>query len=115
MPSRPGVGGVTNPQIVTADWNDIDAAVSAASESAEVAVLQRTTPSDATVRFELTSIGDEPGWLVARRIGREGTSDVIELSASIGLFPDRERELVLIAGVSARLRRLAGVDYAPLD
>ena len=115
MPSRPSVHGVTNPQTLNADWSDVDAAVSAASEAAEVAVLKLTTPADGTVRFELTSIADEPGWLVVRRLGHDGSGDVIELSASIGWFPDRERELVLIAGVSERLRRLAGVDYAPLD
>jgi hypothetical protein len=123
-----------------ADWNDIDAAVSAGASKVEMAVVSANagpTPAgaegDTRQRlFTLKTVRDEPAWVMVTRA--PGTSDpspldegssakvtgpagsqAILLRAKVGRFGDRTRETALLRGISRRLGQLAGKDAAPLD
>ena len=104
------LAGVPTERAVAGDWDDLDAALEAEAESAEVAVMRSRRGPDRVV-YALVSIEGKPGELIAVR-GEEGR---LTLSARIGRFGDSEREARLLRAVAGRLGRLRGVDVAPLD
>lgn len=109
------IGGEPAPEsvaVVTADWDDLEAAaVLAASktESVVVAVSERTTGE---MVFELVSIRDEPVVVTARRPGtpRPGP-EPIELTCTVGRLGDATLQARFLDAMSRRLTDLSGVDY----
>lgn len=113
-PGRTGISatlvGEASERSVAGDWDDIDAAVEVALESAEVAAVGSQRAPDRVI-YELVSIEGRPGQLVIAR----GESGRLTLSARIGRFGEPPRERRLLDAVARRLARLRGVDIAPLD
>jgi hypothetical protein len=99
---------------VVGDWDDVEAAAAIGTGEAEVSILT-TERDEREIRFSLRTVGGEGGELVAAREegASVGGSERIRLSARITTFGDRAAEAHLIDRVAARLRRLAGVEWAP--
>lgn len=100
--------------VATGDWDDLEAAVIVGASQSEMAIVRLTRPSDREAVFELRTITDEDGRLVATLIEPEGWAGRIELRARIGRFGSLEWERRLIDRVSRRLTDLHGVDVAPI-
>jgi len=97
----------------TAEWDDVDAAVSFAAAESEMAVLTRRETADG-IEFQLVTVIDEPVWL---RITRDGdaprddrASRPVSLTARIGRFGDEARERRFVDSIVRRLDRLVDVD-----
>lgn len=99
-----------------ADWNDVEAAVTAALGRTDLVMVRVERPADDRVEFSLWSARDEPGQLVVTRGPRtEGDEAVpLELVCTVGRFGDPSREAELLALVVHRLGQLKGVEVAPL-
>lgn len=115
---------------VRADWDDIDAAVSAGLWKHEAAVVSRRVDDVGMVRFTLMTIRDERGELSFRRVepqplaaagaqpgGEAGGGEpvLIEIGCAVGLSDRGEVERRIIRSVVHRLTQLRGVQTAPLD
>lgn len=102
--------GHSDPLVVAGDWDDVAAALFGALRDQEVAVLsEKSGPTEQS--FELLTIRDEPGLVVAR----QGSEGAITLSCVIGPFGDPDRERMLLARMSQRLKELAGVGARPMS
>lgn len=105
---------------LSADWDDVDAAVGVAVGAAEAAVTgARTNGPDERVYY-LRTVADEPGILVVSRspepAGAAGSAPSnITLRTSIGRFGNPDRERRLLEAVARRLTDLRGRQYSPLD
>ncbi len=101
----------------TGDWNDIDAAVLVGASRAEMAIVEaKGKPESDRREYVLTTARDEPALLVVvrERAVESGGVVRVRLEATVGRFGDSARERTLMEAVAARLKELAGVDYAPL-
>ncbi len=99
---------------VIGDWNDVEASLFAVIGKAEMAILSKTDRPNEQV-YELLSVGDEPGFVYARR--QPGDKDdliPITLSCSLGFFGDPAGEKDMVSGMAARLNDLAGVGARPI-
>ena len=119
----PGAGritaGDTSPgrALLTADWNDLDAAADVAVGRAQLAIVSTMSPDPCTRRYELTTVRGEPGALtITRPPPCEGPGESIPLTieAAIGRFGDPERERTLLSAFTSRLADLHGVEFAPV-
>lgn len=97
----------------TAEWHDVDAAVSFAAAAHEMAVMTRRDLGG-SLEYQLVTIIDEPVWLRVVRSDAEGTpADIatpLALTAQIGRFGNEERERAFIRTITVRLDRLIEVD-----
>jgi hypothetical protein len=112
---------------VEADWDDVRAALTLAAGKAEVAV-ESTTRTPTLFTAELRTIGSAPGRLTVSRAAGDGAGagaeggaeprpELLTITCRIGRFrgeDDIRRERRLVGVMAARLRDLAGRDYAPL-
>lgn len=101
---------------VTGDWVDIDAAVLAATEKNQMAVVDHEQVNDTTLRFNILTAKSESGTIYASRdtavdpkvrLSREGPI-VIKLTVKVGMFGDTRREQQLIQDIGTRLSMLEG-------
>jgi hypothetical protein len=104
--------------VVEADWNDVEGSVAVALGQAEVASEGSTIAPD-SYTYALRSVGAIPGTLTITRAPGAGDDRPapITLTCRFGHFrtgADRQREQRGLGRVAARLRDLAGRDYAPL-
>lgn len=100
--------------MVVGDWNDVEASLFAVIGSAEMAVLSKTVRPTEQV-YELLSVGDEPGFVYARRQSNEKDDLIpITLSCSLGFFGDPAGEKAMVSEMAARLKDLAGVGARPI-
>lgn len=109
-------GRVSQPLEVVADWNDVEAAVLAATGRVEMAFVSQAEAPGRHV-FELRTIRDEPAELVFTcELGAlpEGERIPIRIWCSVGRFGDSGREAQVLRAVAKRLGDLAGVDFAPI-
>lgn len=95
---------------VRGDWNDAEAAAIVAAGQNELAILMVAPQGDAMLVVDMTTVGDDPVRLTARR----ADPDTIELEARVGRFGDPVRERALLQSVAKRLRDLSGRDWAPV-
>lgn len=98
----------SKPLVVRGDWDDIPAAVAAAINNQEIAIVSRTAEPNRWT-FTLLTIRDEPGLLVAT--AQDGA---IVLTCRLGHFGDADRERQLLERMGRRLSELAGVGAFPL-
>lgn len=104
----------SGPVTVTGDWDDVEASLSAVIGEVEMAILSQTNLPDEQA-FELLSVGDEPGFVYARRRPEAGTDLIpITLSCSLGFFGDPLAERALVSAMATRLKDLAGVGARPI-
>jgi len=100
---------------VSADWDDVDAAVAYAVRQAETAVLHEEPPEPGRRVYRIKSVGDEEGTLVASLEGTTAETDhsptTIGLYAKIGAFGDPELERRLVRAMKRRLEQLKGVEW----
>jgi hypothetical protein len=104
--------------VIEADWNDIEGSVAVGIGQAEVASEGFTTTPDSYI-YSLRSVGAIPGTLtISRAPGSPDDRPIpLTLSCRFGHFrdeADRQRERRVLEKVAARLRDLAGRDYAPI-
>jgi hypothetical protein len=98
---------------VAGDWDDVGAAVLVGVEAAECVVHRQTEDGPRRAVFELRTVRDEPGELVAERSGDAETGP-IRLRARLGRFGDPQREELVLRATARRLERLRGVEFAPV-
>ena len=111
-PGRASQAGAPGETVVIGDWNDVEAAAVVAADENETAIVTQELGEKEQV-FELLTILDEPGKLVAQREG-EGVDKVpIRLTCSVGLFGNPQREASILRSAAGRLEDLAGVDFRP--
>lgn len=112
-----GLGGVEVRATVAADWDDLDAALDIGLERSEMATLT-TTRGDDRRGWELTSLTDERGELVATRVPGAARDkrgcEMITIIATVNGPRSQERAIRLVRGMRARLEQLAGVGFAPV-
>lgn len=109
--------------LVSADWDDIDAAVDVGVSQVEMAVVSRNAGpgwggrgGDPVRRlFELKTVRDEPAWLEVSRGTSGDAVSRVALRAKVGRFGDKKREGALLRAVGQRLEVLHGKDWYPLD
>jgi hypothetical protein len=122
---------------VTADWNDLDAAVHVASSQAEMALLTSGKPEPTDIqgrpswqrRFELVTIEDWPATVIARVGGSPEPGPLpIDLEVRVGPLAHAQaeargssyhrsalgRERLLLRAITQRLEDLRGREWAPL-
>ncbi|MDX2117722.1 MAG: hypothetical protein SFY96_06015 [Planctomycetota bacterium] len=110
-----------------ADWNDVDAAVSVASEKMSFALESSETPDETTRRYRLLTTADEPVDVeVLRGVGGSATGSSfgsgdqrfgptsLTLRCRVGRFGDERREQQFLNAMRQRLGDLMGVDVAPV-
>jgi hypothetical protein len=96
--------------VVIGDWNDVEAAAIAAMDGNETTITGQSA-TDREQVFELLTIMDGRGKLVARREG-EGVEKIpIHLTCSLGLFGEPAREKAVMSAAAKRLRELEGVEW----
>lgn len=95
---------------VTGDWEDVHAAA-VVSVGAIEAAIESARIDETSARFDLLTIDGEPATL---QVTRQPESHDLTVTASVGLFPDRRRELRLLAAFEKRITQLHAVPYAPL-
>jgi hypothetical protein len=104
--------------VIMADWDDVEGSVAVALGQAEVASDGLETSED-SYTYRLRSVGAIPGTLwITRAPGAPPDKPIpVTLRCRFGHFrdaADRQRERRVIDRVAARLRDLAGRDYAPI-
>jgi len=99
---------------ITADWDDVDAAVEVGVPRAEMAVEFSDTPAPDERVFYLRTITAETAKLTIRRTTDATEPAEIALEARAGMFGNPAQEKKLLAAVCARLEDLKGVAYAPV-
>lgn len=105
--ARPVSPAVT---VVEGDFDDVPAAVYAASMAAQTVDVSASHPEPDRWEHELLTVDGAPGFLrVLKR-----PDGLIEMTCRIGRFGDPERERHYVAAIAARLEELHGRDYAPL-
>ncbi len=96
--------------VVVADWNDVEAAAIAAMGGNET-VITGQSATDREQVFELLTIMDARGKLVARRDGEGAEKIPIRLTCELGYFGDPAREKAVVEAAGKRLRELEGVEF----
>lgn len=109
--------------IVTGDWDDVNAAVQAAAQHREMAVVSETKVDDRTIRYSLlTAKSEDVTVTISRdlaadpnvRLSQEGPI-AIRVVVKVGMFGDTKRERELIDDIRTRLTDLTGAfKTAPL-
>jgi hypothetical protein len=120
-PDGPWVDGQTGLRvIVRGDWDDVDAAAEVGVSRGEAAILSSRLEQGRR-EYELVSIQDEPGILIAslaaapeEAAGPPGPGVPIELTCRMGRSENRARERVILLQTARRLKDLAGVDVRPI-
>jgi hypothetical protein len=99
---------------VTAAWRDVEPALEVAVRRSELTVVDREV-GDLEMAFDLQSVAEEPGRLVAirRSSADPRTPEPIRLEARVGLFGNSNREQALLRALAARLEQLRGREWAP--
>lgn len=100
---------------MTADWNDIDAAVDLAASESELMIQSAGADNPDERIYLLRSIRDEPVWLRVRRPAGQDESASLELTARVGRFGDLAREREFLSNLRRRLGQLHGVGTHPID
>lgn len=102
---------------VSADWDDIEAAVAGALTQSELVRVRLDRPDSGRLVYTLRTSRDEPAVLTIARLDTPGVSDPIRLglACSVGRFGDAAREREFLGLVAARLEQLRGVAVAPLE
>ncbi|MCC6678679.1 MAG: hypothetical protein IT436_16220 [Phycisphaerales bacterium] len=107
----------TSPTSITVrgDWDDVGPALEVALSRAQMAILTQTENGPDRLRYDLLTIASDPATLTATRAPGAGNDLIdIQLEARVGHFGDPQRELDLLTPLAARLRQLAGKDFAPV-
>lgn len=108
------ISGTTS--IATGDWDDVNAAVQAASQHREMAVLNESQPDPTTVEFNLVTVSSEPVTITVTRsnppdpsirLSQEGPI-AMTIDVKVGRFGDSKRERELIDDIRFRLGDLIG-------
>lgn len=98
--------------VVVGDWDDLEAAALAAVDAIDTVVVTTTPDGPDRVIFELKTVRNEDGRLIATKASATGP-DRLNLEATIGRFGDAVRERRLLDAMAARLKQLHGVEFAP--
>lgn len=107
---------------VSADWNDLEAAVIVGTGSIRAVVTGWSADGPRRRRFEFKHFEGQTGWLSAER-GDDPPSDeadaeppvTIALVARFGRFSDSAMEDRLLRATIRRLTQLRGVEFAPIE
>lgn len=99
-----------------ADWDDIEASVTAALSKTELVFVRLTAPEPGRLVYTLRTSRDEPASLTVERLDPPGVQDPVGLSltCTVGRFGDPAREREFLDLVIKRLRQLRDVEVAPL-
>jgi hypothetical protein len=101
-----------------ADWDDVDAALDLALSKAELAVLN-TTSSDDRRTWTLVAMSNAQGVVTATRSvtgGRDPRGcERLRVEAMVDGPGGNTRAATLMDHLAARLEKLAGVDWAPVE
>lgn len=92
------------------DWDDLDAALSAAASRNELAVLRTNAQAPDRRVYDLLAANARPARLEATR----DPDGLIHLTATIGRFGDPQAEQRLLRDLAHRLQQLHNVPHAPL-
>lgn len=99
-----------------ADWDDLNASIGVGLTPAELA-FTHTTSADDRRTWSLLAIDNHTGELVVTRdplAKRDSRGcELLTLTAHVDGPKGRERAGLLLSGMAARLKQLAGVDWAP--
>ncbi len=100
---------------ITADWNDIDAAMLIAASKSQLGLSDRTNDPDGAM-FQFLTIHDETMLLWATPLEKP-TEKPIRIKFEARLEPSRDtaRESKFLQALTKRLTQLRGVDTAPVD
>lgn len=120
-----GQGAVTPPSPlagaaateVSADWDDIEAAVAGALGRSELVRVRLDRSDPGRLVYTLRTSRDEPAVLTIARLDTLGSPDPVRLglTCSVGRFGDAAREREFLGLVAARLEQLRGVEVVPFD
>lgn len=108
------ISGTTS--VATGDWDDVNAAVQAASQHREMAVLSESDPNPTTMEFNLLTVSSEPVTITVTRssppdasirLSQEGPI-AMTIEVKVGRFGDSKRERELIDDIRFRLGDLVG-------
>jgi len=107
-----------------ADWDDVDAAVSAASSKLALSPESTVEVDEGTQRYRLLTVADQPVDLeIVRGIGSSASMSgprkrlgptSMTIQCRFGRFGDERKEKQFVDAIRVRLGDLTGVDYAPL-
>lgn len=111
---------------VTADWDDLDAAIDVAAGVNQLALVRTVDPGPMHREFHMVTILDAPVIITARRPDANHASSNeadatrresidIELACTYGWSGDPGRESTILRAIAKRLRQLHGREYAPLN
>lgn len=102
---------------VSADWDDIEAAVAGALGQSELVGVRLDRSDPDRLVYTLRTRRDEPAVLAVTRLDSPGSPDPVRLglACSVGRFGDAAREREFLGLVAARLEQLRGVAVAPLE
>lgn len=99
-----------------ADWDDLNASIGSGLTYAESAVLD-TTSADDRRTWSLVTIDNHTGLLTATRdpLARRDSRGCEHLTLTAALEGSKggHRAALIVSGAAARLKQLAGVDWAP--
>lgn len=102
--------------ILWADWDDLDASIGSGMTYAESAVLD-TTSADDRRTWSLVTIDNHTGLLTATRdpLAKRDSRGCERLTITAVLDGDKgtSRAALIVSGAAARLKQLAGVEWAP--
>lgn len=103
---------------VTADWDDLWAAAMGGASAYGWIVVSEQERTPTSVKFEMLSVRDRTGWLLAERadpaLEFEDHPVPVTLSAQLGLFGDQELESALLMATAHRLEDLIGESFSEL-
>ncbi len=103
---------------VEADWDDLWAAGMGGGSPYGWVVVTEAERTPTSVRFELLSVRDQPGWLLAERTTEAPEIELhpvtMTLSARLGRRGDPAAEAALLTAVADRLRELKGETVSTL-
>lgn len=103
---------------LTADWDDLEAALAVGLPAAEVSPLGPPVHTADRLDLDIRAVTGERGRFTATRLdppSADADPVSMRLTCRIGPLGDPQRERRLLRAVADRLTQLKGVDWAPLD
>lgn len=98
--------------MVDGDWDDLWAAGMGGGSPYGWVVLSEAERTPLSVKYEMLSVRDEPGWLLAERSTPADEFETepveIKLSAKLRRFGDPDLEAAMLTAIAQRLRELQG-------
>ncbi|MFO0859326.1 MAG: hypothetical protein U0570_02130 [Phycisphaerales bacterium] len=102
--------------LATGDWDDVNAAVLAAAQHREMAVVSQSQPDAKTLEYHLITVNSEPVTVIVTRdslpnpdmrLSQEGPI-ALRIAVTVGRFGDSTKEREFIDDMRTRLGDLVG-------